>query len=853
MKCRWSAALALRLVASLTMYGSVSACGSVTDVNGPADEVGEASAALSLGAAGGGAVADRNAGHCVKRWFWDSVPDGIDEDCDGRIDEDCDHRPFECPRGYHVIEGSGGDDVLIGTSRSDCILGYGGDDQIQGAGGNDLIFGGPGKDRIVVGSGHSVIFGGAGDDDIDVSAGKGALVYAGAGHDVVRGGSGHDTMFGGAGNDHLIGSGSGDALFGEGCNDWLEGGAGPDAVLGGSGFDVCDTRGCDATASMRRACDAGHHCPGSQVCAQGVQFCVPAAYASCNSCTPKASDDSSCDGVDDDCDGKIDENFVSGATRCGVGACQASGALVCGAGGASDSCVPGTPAAADASCDGIDDDCDGKLDEDFVTAATSCGVGACASTGTLLCDHGSERDTCSAGAPSADDNCNGVDEDCNGLADDAFPTVITQCGAGSCASTGGVMCMDGHVVSNACTPTCEDNCIDGADDDGDGAIDCLDSDCHSDPRCGIRLGDGCAQDADCAGLGASPACIRDLPGGFCTASCTRDADCQAGSCISGRCYLLCDAQLACADASLVCSHAGPDGAAICHQGCSAGCPDGEYCEPQAQLCQACLSQDTTCDGVDDDCDGVADDDVPATATSCGGSGLCSSSGILSCVNGHMVDSCVPRDLSDNDPCSDDVCDPATGVVTHSLRAVGSDCSDGDACNGSETCQTLLRLVQPFKHLDPRAPYIRTHGDAAIATTPVALASLGIAPGDRIVITRQGSHSSNQTAMGALFSSSATLLDSDTLNRVPGALMSDAPAVKTGLTFQSAMTTDIPQDFAVSGTGTAVTVPAGATHLFVGVLDSYFGDNTDPDGDFGFRIELSSLGCVVTQPPAPGCQ
>jgi hypothetical protein len=788
----------------------------------------------------------------VKRWFWDSVPDGIDEDCDGRIDEDCDHRPLECPRGYHVIEGTGGDDVLIGTPHADCILGYGGNDVIQGAGSNDLIFGGPGNDRIVVGSGFSVVFGGNGDDDIDVSSGNGSLVYAGAGHDIVRGGSGHDTVFGGDGNDHLIGAGRGDALFGEGCNDWLEGGAGPDAVIGGPGYDACDTRGCEVLASNRRVCDAAHACPSGQICAQGVQFCVPAAYASCNTCTPKADNDSSCDGVDDDCDGKVDEDFAGGATRCGVGACQASGVLVCNAGVASDSCVAGTPAASDATCDGIDDDCDGNVDEDFATSPTSCGVGACSATGSLICDHGQQLDTCSAGTPSADDNCDGIDQDCNGTADDAFPTVITQCGEGSCASTGGVMCVAGHVVTNACTPICENDCTNQVDDDGDGAIDCLDSDCSVDPHCSIKVGAGCHQDADCLGLGVAPRCIRDLPGGFCTSSCSRDADCLSGSCVSGGCYLLCDAQQACADSNLVCSHGGPDGAAICHQGCNAGCPNGEYCEPQAQLCQACLAQDTTCDGIDEDCDGAVDDDVPVTQTSCGGAGQCASSGLLSCVNGHMVDSCVPRNFSDNNPCTDDVCDPTTGKVTHPLRAVGSDCSDGNACNGGETCQSQLRLIAPFQHLDPKTTYIRVVSDVSIDSTPISLASLGVGPGDRLVITRQGTHSSNQSAMGAVFSSSTTLLSRDQLNRVQGAIASDGPAVFSSNSFQGSQPTDIPQDFAVSGTGTAVTVPAGAAYLFVGTLDSFFADNTDPDGDFGFRIELSSLACVVTQPPAPSC-
>ncbi|MCH7651997.1 MAG: putative metal-binding motif-containing protein, partial [Nitrospinae bacterium] len=36
-------------------------------------------------------------------------------------------------------------------------------------------------------------------------------------------------------------------------------------------------------------------------------------------------------------------------------------------------------------CDGFDNDCDGSVDEDFVSTATSCGVGACASTGITSC------------------------------------------------------------------------------------------------------------------------------------------------------------------------------------------------------------------------------------------------------------------------------------------------------------------------------------------------------------------------------------------------------------------------------------------------------------------------------------
>src|SRR3982751_3675947 len=56
----------------------------------------------------------------------DTMPDGIDEDCDGKIDENVDATRARCPRGTRIIEGTRGNDTLHGTSGRDCILGYGG-------------------------------------------------------------------------------------------------------------------------------------------------------------------------------------------------------------------------------------------------------------------------------------------------------------------------------------------------------------------------------------------------------------------------------------------------------------------------------------------------------------------------------------------------------------------------------------------------------------------------------------------------------------------------------------------------------------------------------------------------------
>jgi hypothetical protein len=114
-----------------------------------------------------------------------------------------------------------------------------------------------------------------------------------------------------------------------------------------------------------------------------------------------------------------------------VGACAATGATSCTGGVVSDSCVPGTPAASDETCDAVDDDCDGAADEEYVPTATSCETQGCAATGTTVCVAGEVQDTC--------------------------PT----------------------------DPVCiaEIACADGFDNDGDAQTDCLDSDCWPEPEC----------------------------------------------------------------------------------------------------------------------------------------------------------------------------------------------------------------------------------------------------------------------------------------------------------------------------------------------------------------------------------
>jgi len=72
-------------------------------------------------------------------------------------------------------------------------------------------------------------------------------------------------------------------------------------------------------------------------------------------------------------------------------------------------------------CNGVDDNCNGQLDEDFQPQSTSCGVGTCASTGSTSCANGVVQDSCKPGTPSQE-ICNGLDDDCDGQVDEGMVT-----------------------------------------------------------------------------------------------------------------------------------------------------------------------------------------------------------------------------------------------------------------------------------------------------------------------------------------------------------------------------------------------------------------------------------------------
>ena len=102
----------------------------------------------------------------------------------------------------------------------------------------------------------------------------------------------------------------------------------------------------------------------------------------------------------------------------GVQACQAPPGTVSDSSDCDDRSVTRYPLAAE-QCNGLDDNCDGKVDEGTVVGTgLSCSTGkkgACA-VGSTACVMG--KKTCVAPTPKALDLCDGVDNDCDGQVDE---------------------------------------------------------------------------------------------------------------------------------------------------------------------------------------------------------------------------------------------------------------------------------------------------------------------------------------------------------------------------------------------------------------------------------------------------
>lgn len=191
-----------------------------------------------------------------------------------------------------------------------------------------------------------------------------------------------------------------------------------------------------------------------------------------DACVPRAE---TCDDADEDCDGDSDETFPTKGDACtvGTGACEVAGVLACTAAGTGVQCSaqPGAPTSE--TCDGVDNDCDGKVDEDYHVGMPCDGTDAdtCAD-GTWQCTSPTAS-ACNDGPMDSPETCDSNDNDCDGHVDEGFGlgapcdgTDTDACNEGTivCAAGGGTRCSDTTASSNELCNGLDDDCRNGVDD-----------------------------------------------------------------------------------------------------------------------------------------------------------------------------------------------------------------------------------------------------------------------------------------------------------------------------------------------------------------------------------------------------
>ncbi|RJP21650.1 MAG: hypothetical protein C4520_09435, partial [Candidatus Abyssobacteria bacterium SURF_5] len=385
--------------------------------------------------------------------------------------------------------------------------------------------------------------------------------------------------------------------------------------------DNCDglDQNCNGTADENYT-PTSTNCGIGECTASGQMICSSGALQ--DTCTPGSPTglDDDCDGSDENCNGTADENYVPAATNCGVGECAASGQLICSAGTLQDTCTPGSPTGLDDDCDGSDENCNGTADENYTPISTNCGTGGCAASGQLICSAGTLQDTCTPGSPTGlDDDCDGLDQNCNGTADENYTPTSTNCGVGECTASGQMICSSG-TLQDTCTPGSPT----GADDDCDG----LDQNCNgtadenytpTTTNCGVGECTASGQ-MICSSGTLQDTCTPGSPTGL-------DDDCDGSD---ENCNGTADENYIPTATNCGIGECTASGQMICSGGalqdtCTPGSPTG---------------LDDDCDGSDENCNGTADENYTPTTTNCG-VGECSASGLLTCISGTLHDSCTP--------------------------------------------------------------------------------------------------------------------------------------------------------------------------------------------------------------------
>ncbi|MCC6874318.1 MAG: exo-alpha-sialidase, partial [Sandaracinaceae bacterium] len=321
---------------------------------------------------------------------------------------------------------------------------------------------------------------------------------------------------------------------------------------------------------------------GALTCSNATLICVGA---------PEPTRET-CNGADDDCDGVVDDAPADEGRVCAppIGTCTV-GLSVCNSGRLD--CVRTVEPPAEI-CNGLDDDCDGGVDDGPTDASigTACGtdVGECAA-GTFQCDP-SGRIVCAGGAGAVLETCNGLDDDCDGTADDDPVDAIGSCGSavGACVQ-GSLSCSGGTVICTGGIGPSAETC-NNQDDNCDGTTDeSITAACYTGAPATRGMG-LCRDGASTCAAGTMSACAGQVLPALETCD-NRDEDCDgtADDGVTQSCYTF---------------SSGTPGVGICRTGvqsCSAGVFTGACAGEIGPAAEACNNTDDDCDGSTDEASG----------------------------------------------------------------------------------------------------------------------------------------------------------------------------------------------------------------------------------------------------------
>jgi MYXO-CTERM domain-containing protein len=459
--------------------------------------------------------------------------------------------------GVGDLDGDGHDDIALGA--------YGDDDQGVNAGSVYVFFGSSGgidsasETKVMAsdgasynyfgwvmagqdldGDGYSELLVGAYGDDTAGAAAGAVYVYSGG-----SGGLGSESKIyaSDASSNDYFGrgvSGAGD-VDGDGFGDLVVGASGEDDMGSDAGAAYVFLGTASVTTWYADSDGDGFGDPSVTTTASSAPSGYVADSSDCDDgdATIKPGATELCDGVDNDCDGSVDEAGATGAATwyadsdgdgfgdasSSIEACSAPSGHVADATDCDDDDATIKPSATEL-CDGVDNDCDGAVDNDADDAPTwyadsdGDGFGDPDATSTACAapsDHVDNATDCDDGDgsinPDATELCDGVDNDCDTATDEDD------------AADAGTWCADqdadGFTLADDCVEACEapegyteasatNDC-----DDSDSAInpdaseipdDGIDQDCDgqdltTDPG---DTGDGGAKDGGCSTAGGQP-------------------------------------------------------------------------------------------------------------------------------------------------------------------------------------------------------------------------------------------------------------------------------------------------------------------------------------------------------------